>query len=321
MRAIAQTLRDLRVGPVLEGFDLAEATTYKVGGPAAVFVNPNSVEGVAHVVAECHRLGAPCAVVGWGSNLVVSDAGFAGVVVRLGEGLRHVEVDDAAEPPRVRAGAATMNNHLVRSLHKAGFSGPECLALVPGTVGGAVAMNAGTRAGAIGDFLLSVRVVRRDGVLEELPAAELGLAYRTCRLPAGAIVVEATLAVKRGGVEAGVEAVKAERAYRNVTQPYSAPSAGSVFTNPPGDYAGRLIEAAGLKGATVGGAQISPLHANFIVTESGATAADVVRLMALARAEVRQRFGVTLEPEQRLLGFGDVDPGALLDALAAEEQR
>ncbi|MCA9563941.1 MAG: UDP-N-acetylmuramate dehydrogenase, partial [Myxococcales bacterium] len=186
---------------------------------------------------------------------------------------------------------------------------------VPGTLGGAVAMNAGTRSGELGDVLVSVRVMGPDGTIQDLDHARLGFAYRTANVPAGSLVVSARLRATVGGVDEGKARVREEREYRNRTQPYSSPSAGSVFRNPEGDHAGRLIEAAQLKGTRRGGAQISPLHANFIVTEEGATAADVLELMALARREVRTQFGVQLHPEQRLLGFSEHSVLNLLDQL------
>ncbi len=307
---MVQALQQHGISDVTLDAPLADHNSYRVGGRAAALVCPNSIAEVAATLRVLAENGTRYAVIGWGSNLICSDDGFDGVVIKLGEGLRYVEPlglggEQGAASQRVRVGAATMNNHLVRELHKAGLSGAECLALVPGTFGGAVAMNAGTRAGEVKDIVESVTVVLPSGDIQELDAADLGFRYRHADVPRGAIVVEGVIRAAVGGVEAGREQVKEERAYRNRTQPYSLPSAGSVFRNPEGDHAGRLIEAAGLKGTRIGGAVISMLHANFIVTETGAKAADVVALMELARRTVREQFGVELRAEQRLLGFAE----------------
>lgn len=321
MRELAEALRRAGVSRVDTDVSLAEHTTYRVGGPAALLIRP---ESAAEVVTAVRLLGdaqVPWSAVGWGSNLIVADEGFPGAVIKLGEGLRYVKLprawsEDAGEV-QVLVGAATMNNHLVRRLHSAELSGAEFLALVPGTFGGAVAMNAGTRSGEIASIVVEVTVVMGDAHIRRLSHAELNFRYRYAEVPDGAIIVEGAIRAHTGGAAAGRAAVRREREYRNETQPYNRPSAGSVFTNPPGDHAGRLIEAAGLKGLRIGGAHVSTLHANFIVTEPGARAFDVVQLMARARARVREQFGVVLEPEQRLLGFGR-GSAALLDEIARD---
>lgn len=321
MDAVTRQLEAHDVGAVARDVSLADYTSYKVGGAAALLVQPKDAAAVAATVSILGDAAIPSVVIGWGSNLIVADDGFDGAVIRLAESLRYVRIPETrnGDSVEVTVGAATMNNHLVRTLHGAGLSGAEFLALVPGTFGGAVAMNAGTRQGELVDILVGVTIVERAGTTCALSAGDLRMAYRRADIPAGAIVVEGVIAANVGGVEAGRAQVRAEREYRNRTQPYNSPNAGSVFRNPDGDYAGRLIEAAGLKGTRIGGAQISTLHANFVVTEPGARAADIVSLMARARAEVSRQFGVSLIPEQRLIGFGELTGEALLDTWNVEE--
>jgi UDP-N-acetylmuramate dehydrogenase len=207
----------------------------------------------------------------------------------------------------------------VRKLHQLGLSGTEFLALIPGTFGGSLIMNAGTKRGEIGSIVERVKMVMPDGTLKIVDAEEAQFSYRHSRFPKDAILVEGQLRVRSCGGEMGADIVRQERDYRNQTQPYHQPCAGSVFRNPPGDYSGRLIEAAGLKGMRRGKAQISSMHANFIVTEEGASGRDILALMAIMRRAVQDTFDVTLEPEQRLLGYESDSLGALLDKIAAED--
>jgi UDP-N-acetylmuramate dehydrogenase len=177
----------------------------------------------------------------------------------------------------------------------------EFLAGVPGTLGGATAMNAGTRLGEMKDVLERVELATADGA-GWVPAASLGFAYRTCRLPAGAVVTRIEVRLRPGDVEASRAAMREDQEKRRRTQPLDRPTFGSTFTNPPGDYAGRLVEAVGLRGHRVGNATWSDVHANFIVNLGGATAEDVRALIRLARARVRERFGIALETEVRFFG-------------------
>jgi len=305
------------VGKVAENVLLSEHSTYKVGGPARLFIEPASPAAVQQTVEILRAAGVDWEILGWGSNLIAADQGFPGAVVKMGEAMRYVKIPDEpreyGDRVRVTVGAGTMTNHLVRDLHKAGLSGAEFVALIPGTFGGAVAMNAGTKHGEISDILEEVTLVDRAGNSRVVPAETLSLSYRHSSIPDDAIVVEGVISARCGGVESGKFFVKAERDYRNQTQPYSKPNAGSVFRNPLGDHAGRLIEEAGLKGTRVGGAHVSELHANFVVTEEGATASDVVTLMAHIRRTVEAFCGIKLEAEQRLLGFGTESVSDLLD--------
>lgn len=310
------------------GVDLRRATTLRVGGAAQLFVALDSVAAVEQALSLCEAAGVALTLVGLGSNVVVPDEGVRGLVARLGGALAHVTLAGGAplepvdSPSRtgellIEAGAGAVNAHLVRDLHRAGYVGAEFLALVPGTVGGAVVMNAGTRWGELSGILDAVAVVDARHGHRWIAATELGMSYRHTALPKGAVVVGARLRVTPGDTVDAAQRVKDEKAYREATQPYKLATNGSVFANPPGDAAGRLIDAAGLKGTRDGEAQISEKHANWIVNTTGrASAASVLRLMALARRTVRERFGVVLRPEVRLLG-GEQPMAGVLDALDA----
>jgi len=288
---------------------MAKRSTFGIGGPAELWYEPVSAEALCRVLSECRRLEVPYQVVGGGSNLLVADRGLPGVVVR---------VTGALCPPRregargdrvgVRCSAGTPTAALRRFATAEGLIGSEFLIGIPGTMGGAIQMNAGTRLGEMVDVVYGAEVATPDGP-RWLEAADFRFAYRYAELPPGAIVTELGLALRPAAaaeIEAVNAAAQAELRRRHATQP-KGKSAGSIFKNPPGDYAGRLIEAAGLKGSRCGGAVVSELHANFIVNEGGATAAQVYTLIQRCRAEVEARFGVKLELEVRLLGEFDAE--------------
>ena len=245
-------------------------------------------------------------VLGGGANLLVADAGVRGIVLRLPPDLGR----ESVRAPRLLLPAGLPTARAVQRAHAAGLVGAEFLRGIPGTLGGALAMNAGTRAGEMKDVVTHVEVATADG-LTDLPAAALGFAYRTCRLPAGAVVTRIGLELRPGDVAAAAKAMDEEWERRAASQPLDLPSFGSTFRNPPGDFAGRLVEAAGLKGHRIGGAQVSERHANFVVNTGGASARDVVALVRLMRERVQERSGVTLETEVRLVG--EFDPGDRLD--------
>jgi UDP-N-acetylmuramate dehydrogenase len=244
-------------------------------------------------------------VLGNGSNALIHDEGIRGVVLKLVGNLADLGVDGTS----AWAGGGLLLTVLLSRLDKRGLAGAEPFAGVPGTVGGAVVMNAGTRLGEAADLVESAELVLPGGDLVTLQAADLAFSYRHARIPSGAVVARARLRL----VETDLEARLAQRQdflkLRKATQPLDLPSCGSTFTNPPGDHAARLIQAAGLKGLRHGGASISTVHANFIVNHGEATAEDIRTLIATARCTVRDRFDVWLTPEVRLLG--DWPEGAL----------
>jgi len=276
---------------------LGALTTYRVGGVAALLVRLDDDDALAAVASAVAATSIEVVVVGKGSNLLVADAGFPGLAVVLGEAFAHVEVDGA----EVEAGAAAALPVVARRTVAAGLTGFEWAVGVPGSIGGAVRMNAGGHGSDMAAVLQRVRVVDlHSGEDGWVPATDLDLGYRTSSVRPHHLVVAARLQLAPGDVERGTAELAEIVAWRRANQP-GGPNAGSVFTNPPGDSAGRLLEAAGCKGLRVGGARFSPVHANFIEAEPGARAADVLALMAEGRRRVGAAHGVTLEPEVRYL--------------------
>ena len=287
--------RDVPLGPL---------TTYRVGGAAALFVAAASVDDLIATAKAVAATGVPTLVVGKGSNLLVADAGFAGVAVVLGEAFTSVAVDGA----RVRAGGAALLPLVARRTVKAGLTGFEWAVGVPGSIGGAVRMNAGGHGSDMAASLVDARVVDlASGDDRRVPAADLDLSYRHSAIGPSQVVVDATLALAAGDRATGERTLSEIVAWRRANQP-GGQNAGSVFTNPPGDSAGRLIDEAGCKGLRVGTASVSTKHANFFQADAGGSADDVVRLMDEVRRRVEARTGVDLHAETRLVGFDEPRP-------------
>jgi UDP-N-acetylmuramate dehydrogenase len=284
-------------GEALRDAPLAPRTAIRIGGPADLLLRPRDPGALAEALRFAAAEGIPVFVLGGGANVLVSDLGVRGLVVRLPPDFGEEEL--RGERLVLSAGAPT--SRLVTRAHERGLVGCEFIAGIPGTLGGAVAMNAGTKLGEMKDVVSRVEVATPDGA-GFLEAGDLGFAYRTCRLPPGGIVTRVELALRPGDVAGSAAAMQRDRDYRRRTQPLTQPTFGSTFRNPPGDFAGRLIEAAGLKGHREGQAAWSEVHANFVVNLGGARAADVTALMRLAHTRVQERFGVSLEPEVRLVG-------------------
>jgi UDP-N-acetylmuramate dehydrogenase len=279
---------------VHEGVPLAEHTTLRVGGSATVLVVVEDLEALRRVASVVREEGLPLLVLGRGSNMLVDDAGWPGVVLRLGRGFRGVDIVG----PQVRCGAAEPLPTVAARAAEAGLSGFAWGCAVPGTIGGAVRMNAGAHGRDMAANLIAAQVLDvRSGSLQRWDRAQLGLRYRGSDLPTDAIVIEVVLELEPGDAEVELAAIESIRQWRREHQPLNLPSCGSVFTNPDGTSAGALIEAAGLKGRRVGGAEVSTLHANFIVTSPGAKASDVAELIDLIREEVLKDSGVELRPE------------------------
>jgi UDP-N-acetylmuramate dehydrogenase len=280
---------------------LAPFTTLRVGGPAAALVRAEEVDDLRAIARVSTALDLPWLVIGKGSNLLVADAGWPGVAVVLGRGFRGVEVDGT----RVLAGAAEPMPALSVRVARHGLGGLAFGVAIPGTVGGAVRMNAGAHGGEIRDVLEWAEVARMgaDGGLERWDLQRLGFSYRHSALARDAIVVRAQLRLASADAERIAADMAEMRQWRRDHQPINEPSCGSVFRNPPGDSAGRLIEAAGLKGLRVGGAQVSLRHANFITVTPGTSGADVHRIIRTAQRRVREAFGVDLRTEVVLAGF------------------
>lgn len=300
---VQERIQELVRGVVRAHEPLARYTSLRIGGPADVLVEPADEGDLIALLRWARSHGVPVTVLGGGSNVLVPDEGLRGLVIRVG--FDHIVWDppDASGRCGVIAGAGTPLARLIHEAAQRGCSGLEPCAGIPGTVGGAVVMNAGTRHGYIGDVVDWLRLVDGDGHVQTWHREHCGFGYRTSRLQREPVtVVEARLILRPGHREEILDALRRHTAYRQRTQPLRHPNVGSVFKNPPGDSAGRLIEACGLKGLRQGGAQIAEQHANFIINLGGAKAADVLGLMSTAWRCVRDRFGVILEPEVRLLG-------------------
>ncbi len=304
MASLAEVLAPV-LGPRLKREEpLGPRVGYRVGGPAALFAECGSEEETARAVALAAEHGVPVFVLGRGTNLLVRDGGIRALVISLEGALENFErIETLPEGgAKVRAGAGMTTGALVQRLQKESLGGGEFLALIPGTMGGAVRMNAGAHGGEMSQILESVHVIAPGGKLEERKAGELGLAYRKSNLRPEEIVTSMVIRFSKADPKESREKIREHAAYRQKTQPTNEPNAGSVFKNPSGDFAGRLLEQAGLKGVRVGGARVSEKHANFIVTEKGATAADVEALAKNMRKAVLEKFGITLELEICLVG-------------------
>ena len=281
---------------------LATRTTLRVGGAARILAEPASEADLASVLQRTHAAGVPIIMLGRGSNLLVPDSGVDAVVISLGHPAWQRFVPEA--DGRVRVGAGLRLKNLCGLASKAGLVGFEFLEGIPGNVGGALRMNAGAMGGWMFDVVEEVRVMARDGAVRTYRKAEMKVDYRHCAELEAAIALEAVLRPARvapGEDETIRRQIDAYRDKRHQSQPRE-PSAGCMFKNPPGDSAGRLIDAAGLKGERVGGAEVSTVHANFIINRGGATSADVITLVRRVRERVQGASGVTLEPEGLLYG-------------------
>lgn len=288
-----------RAGRLEEGVPLGPLTTYKFGGPARYLVTAESEDDLrdAWSLAVAERL--PVVTLGRGSNVVVAEAGFAGVVVRAGAGLSVRRIDGDV----VVAGGGAPLPLLARETVRAGRGGLEFYTGIPGSVGGAVRMNAGCHGSETRDVLVSARVFSGPaGPVANLSPDDLGLSYRHSDLGDDDFVVEAVFRTFPQDPRTGEREIRAITRWRKEHQPGGTFNAGSVFKNPPGDAAGRIVDELGLKGFTIGGVSVSERHANFFVAEASATADDVRRLVDEVRARVAAATGVVLEPEIRFLG-------------------
>ena len=283
---------------LLKDEPMSRHTTFRIGGPADLVLLPASSDEIVRAMDDCAELGIPVFVMGNGSNLLVRDGGIRGLVIIIGEAMSRIKTTGAVMS--VHAGAAL--TRLSREAQTQGLDGLACASGIPGTVGGAVAMNAGAYGGQISDVLQRALVIT-DRTVRWFDASQLNLGYRSSLiLSQGMTVVEAEFALKPGDPAQILSQMNDLAVRRREKQPLSLPSAGSTFKRPEGYFAGALIEGAGLKGCRVGGAEVSQLHAGFIVNRGGATARDVLSLIEHIRQTVYQKDGVLLEPELRILG-------------------
>lgn len=305
--AVYQVLTARAHGSVRRNAPLAPMTTYQLGGPAGVLLEASSTEDLRALADAVRERDVPLLFVGRGSNMLVADRGFEGVAVRLGAGFRWTRVDGTS----VAGGGAVPVPAMAMLAADNALTGFEFAVAIPASLGGAVRMNAGAHSHSVSDVLAGADVFDLDtGELNVVPGSELGLGYRTSALPPRAVVTAATLSL-RPGAPPEIKALMDEaRTWRRETQPAGVPNAGSVFKNPPGDAAGRLVETVCGKGMHFGGARVSEVHANFIVTTPGATAGDVVGLIRRIQRMVREATGISLETEVKLIGdFEEVGDG------------
>jgi UDP-N-acetylmuramate dehydrogenase len=298
MNALELRLR-AQFGAALErNRPLADLTSFKIGGPADLFMAVNDREQVSAAIAAAYWHSVPVFCLGSGTNLLVSDRGIRGLVLKLGAGLASISVEGSA----VSAGAAVQFRLLVETVVERGLAGLEFGEGIPGTLGGGLVMNAGAFGGEIARVVTLVHGVTERGEQRSLTNEEIGFAYRRSTLPPGFVITRIEFSLEPGNREALWRRVLAIRERRAARQPGDYPNAGSVFKNPAGDFAGGLLERVGLKGMRAGGAAFSCQHANFIVNLGGACAEDVRRLIELARSKVQEATGVLLEPEVKLVG-------------------
>jgi UDP-N-acetylmuramate dehydrogenase len=273
-------------------------TSLRIGGPADIFVMPQDVDDIRHALRFAEREQLPVVTLGGGNNLLVSDRGVRGVVLKLEGCLARTEFHGE----EAVAGAGASLSALIREAAALNLGGLESLVGIPATIGGALAMSAGTEDGAISDFVAAVYFLHPDGSLGEFKPGGGSFAYRAFHTPPGAVLVGCRLQLHRRPFAEIQKSIKQRLKCKKATQPLALASAGYVWKNPPGEIAGRLIEKVGLKGKRINGAEISSKHANFIVNRGGAGAHDILALMNLTRERVHAQFGVMLEPEIRIIG-------------------
>ena len=308
---LKKALASLASSPVLWDCPLCDYTSFAIGGPATALIVVEELTELQRLLLFCGEHAIQWRIIGRGTNLLVSDAGFDGVILLLGKGFGAISRGEAAKSEGVviQTGAACSLTRLGGWCIDQGISGLEFVTGIPGTIGGAVIMNAGAWGRELADVIISVTVVSSSGQVCTLPRSGLKFGYRIWHdhkhVEKGPEVTWVLIGVELQGVMADQEQVRSLcQSYhqkRQIKQPKGVPNAGSFFKNPPGDAAGRLIEASGLKGLRVGGAMVSPVHANFLVNSGGATAANVLELMEKVREKVRVDSGIVLEPEVHFL--------------------
>lgn len=289
-------------GAILNNENLSRLTSFRLGGPADYLLVPPDLDDLQRLLQQAHTQNIPIHLLGGGTNLLVADSGIRGWVIKMSRQagtLQRVE-------NRIVVGAGISLSQLIKKAVADGLSGLEGLYGIPGTVGGAVAQNAGAFGAAVSDCLVSITLMDETGSLRKCPREELDFSYRSGPLGDGnQVIVEAVFQLKPD------EPKLLEKTIKNIIQerkkkfPLSKPTAGCIFKNPSPDSAGKLIDRAGMKGVSIGGAMVSPIHANFIVNTDSARADDVYRLMRLIQEQVNNRFGILLEPEVKLWGFND----------------
>lgn len=300
-----------QISNVILDAPMAEYTSFKAGGKAEALILPRSKEELKSTLQTLNENQIPHMIMGNGSNILVRDGGYPGAIVKLGEAFATVETDGEV----ITAGCGALLSAVSREALQQELTGMEFAGGIPGSLGGAVFMNAGAYGGEMKDIIESVVLLSPDGRREIVcKGEELELGYRTSRLQhSGEIVLAVKLRLTGGNGEEIKRTMKELMDERNSKQPVNYPSGGSFFKRPPGYFAGKLIQDAGLSGLTVGGAQVSTLHAGFVINRGGGTATDIIRLMHIVQATVMDKFGVKLEPEVRIVGEDPTGVGICTD--------
>jgi UDP-N-acetylmuramate dehydrogenase len=295
-------LRTVGGGRVRFGVPMSGWTTFRVGGPAEALYEPLQMEELRELILGLGQRDIPYFVVGRGSNLLVLDHGIDGVVVVLAGSFAEIRHDQTDQWTVIHAGAGASLGALLSYCRRNGLAGLEFAAGIPGSVGGGVMMNAGASGGEMGERVLGLTALTPRGETIRLDRSQLGFSYRSLKLERGTVITHARFKVEIARPDVVRDRIATNLKRRKKMQPVDDPSAGCVFKNPPNDYAGRLIEIAGLKGSRIGGAMVSPRHANYIVNVGGATGADILALLDLVQKEVQRKVGVHLDPEIRVIG-------------------
>jgi UDP-N-acetylmuramate dehydrogenase len=299
MEQVVQRLEACEIGKITLNEPLAKHTTLKVGGPADIFIEPTTIEGLIKTIEILKENEIKWTALGRGSNLLVSDKGIEGAVIKLGAGLDNLKQDGEL----ITVGGGYPLVKLATIICRKGYSGLEFASGIPGSVGGAVFMNAGAHGSDISKILIKAHVLFSNGEMKWLTNEEMKFSYRTSVLQNNpGICLEATFRLKQGIREEIVNSMQDFKDYRKKTQPWNYPCCGSVFRNPLPHHAGKLIEDAGLKGTTIGGAQISEMHANFIVNTGDAKAQDVLDLIDLVKKTIKEKYQVEMQTEVELIG-------------------
>ncbi|MEE0773121.1 MAG: UDP-N-acetylmuramate dehydrogenase [Anaerovoracaceae bacterium] len=287
-------------GNILSDVPMVRHTSFRAGGRADIMVVPRSVEELREILGVLAQGEYPYMILGNGSNVLVRDGGYRGTIVKIGDAFNKIK----AEGERLICGAGALLSTAARAAAEESLAGMEFASGIPGSIGGAVFMNAGAYGGEMKNIIERVRLISEDGSEDRfVTAEELMMGYRHTALhESGEIVVEAVLKLEKGDMDSIKSRMSELTAQRNSKQPVSFPSAGSFFKRPEGYFAGKLIQDAGLKGLSVGGAQVSQLHSGFIINRENATATDILQLMEIVQQTVMDKFGVMLEPEVRIIG-------------------
>ncbi len=296
------SLQNMTKGSVSFNRPLAPLTSFKIGGLAEAFYEASAIDELSRVIAFAEGSSFPCLVIGKASNILVRDGGIGGLVIRLSGEIAGIAARDRGRSHVLVCGAGAELKDVLSFCCDEGFTGLEFLAGIPGSVGGAIAVNTGAFGFDVGERVSGIKVIKPDGTIEAIEGKALHFAYRELSLDRQWLILEGTLAVDRAEKDEIKGRIKDLLKRRKEKQPLGVPSAGSIFRNPPEDSAGRLIECAGLKGMKRGGAMISPIHANWIVNTGGASADDIIWLINRARDRVMEDGGVELELEIRIVG-------------------